>query len=588
MTRRTNAHRHQGPGLVLLAIVSSTVVFLDQLDQCQAFSMMSLSSSSTSLRQRPPTTTTTTRRPRRISLFSTNQDESQGTTASSASEAPSSSVDPQQQQQLTPSSKTSSSPTQLESTSTIRQRVGKLARQIVVRPISQAYSMPKAVAEVLKDATISAVDLAVEEVFASRNSNRKKAATASIEPIGATARLQERLDQIRTNRDATRKMSQSDKTDAIVFDSDIDINAIVDEAFAPMEQSLNELEQALEQARKSHNLAKSQALQAMEAIQAAATAQAEAAITAVSRAEQVAERVALVDFYAQTNFVPEQEEDAIIRSLADVDFATSEMAPPFLDESSCLVPGEPVVRVEKAPENSRRIFAGIDIMADLEHVWNVLTDYENLEKVVPNLLVNDVLQLHDGVPLEQVHVDRSKAENEQCQELAQQMKGAELRQVGGAKVVGINFSARTTLEVREWPQGLPDFAHFQDDVWEGKSRKERAKDYTQVPLERYQFPRPFAVSKLHTRDITMQSMQDDDGEFRMYQGVWRMQPLPGCAQNGEDAMRLTYAVEVSPRAYLPVQLIEGRIVKDLCNNLKAIRDYVEVHIAKSREEAASV
>jgi hypothetical protein len=39
-------------------------------------------------------------------------------------------------------------------------------------------------------------------------------------------------------------------------------------------------------------------------------------------------------------------------------------------------------------------------------------------------------------------------------------------------------------------------------------------------------------------------------------------------------MRLTYAVEVSPRAYLPVSLIEGRIVRDLCNNLVAIREYV--------------
>jgi hypothetical protein len=35
------------------------------------------------------------------------------------------------------------------------------------------------------------------------------------------------------------------------------------------------------------------------------------------------------------------------------------MAPPFLNEDQCLVPGEPVIRVEKAPENSRRIFAGI-------------------------------------------------------------------------------------------------------------------------------------------------------------------------------------------------------------------------------------
>jgi len=37
-------------------------------------------------------------------------------------------------------------------------------------------------------------------------------------------------------------------------------------------------------------------------------------------------------------------------------------------------------------------------------------------------------------------------------------------------------------------------------------------------------------------------------------------------------MRLTYAVEVSPRPYLPVALVEGRIARDLCANLKAIRD----------------
>jgi len=72
----------------------------------------------------------------------------------------------------------------------------------------------------------------------------------------------------------------------------------------------------------------------------------------------------------------------------------------------------------------------------------------------------------------------------------------------------------------------------------------------------------------------MQSVLDDDGEFRMYQGVWRMQPLPGCAPDGGAAMRLTYAVEVSPRPYLPVAIVEGRISQDLCNNLLAIRDRV--------------
>jgi hypothetical protein len=58
------------------------------------------------------------------------------------------------------------------------------------------------------------------------------------------------------------------------------------------------------------------------------------------------------------------------------------------------------------------------------------------------------------------------------------------------------------------------------------------------------------------------------------QGVWRMQPLPGCAPAGESAMRLTYAVEVSPRPYLPVALVERRIAADLCNNLIAIREHL--------------
>lgn len=208
-----------------------------------------------------------------------------------------------------------------------------------------------------------------------------------------------------------------------------------------------------------------------------------------------------------------------------------------------------------------------------------MTDYGNLQDVVPNLVVNEVLALYDGGNSpndnKMYNANSSRSDQEQCRDLAQQMKGSLLKQVGGAKVAGINFSARTTLEVREWPKGLPDFAHYQDEVWDGKSRDARAKEYTQTKLERYKFPRPFAISSLPTKDISMQSIPDDDGEFRLYQGVWRMQPLPGCAGPDGQAMRLTYGVEISPRAYLPVQLVEGRIVKDLCNNLLAIRDCVE-------------
>lgn len=192
-------------------------------------------------------------------------------------------------------------------------------------------------------------------------------------------------------------------------------------------------------------------------------------------------------------------------------------------------------------------------------------------------MVNEVMEEYNfDVPSDReiTHGDNSLPDEEKCKVLSTQMRGAKLRQVGGAKVVGIKFSARTTLEVREWPLGLPDFAHFTDDVYQGKSRDDRAKENAKVKLTRYRFPRPFALSRLPTKDISMQSIPDDDGEFRMYQGVWRMQPLPGCAPDGKQAMRLTYAVEVSPRAYLPVSLVEGRIVQDLCTNLAAIRDFV--------------
>jgi Polyketide cyclase / dehydrase and lipid transport len=385
----------------------------------------------------------------------------------------------------------------------------------------------------------------------------------------------------------------------------VDVSALIEEAFLPVENSLDEIENQLRSARSSLREAKYQAITAMEAIEVAAMAQAEGAVQAVIAAEEAAGRKVLEDIYVaahreavaegnqhgdESELVDNSQTTTISEARQlyvydDVDYSTSEMAAPFLGEDQCLVLGEPVARVEKAPENSRRIFAGIDIPHSVDDVWGLLTDYPNLQSVVPNLVLNEVLEEYNtddaSSAAVSVGTDSARPEEVQCQGLANQMKGAKLRQIGGAKVAGIRFSARTTLEVREWPNGLPDFAHFNDEYWEGKSRKERIIKYSQTPLTRYKFPRPFALSKLPTRDISMQSIERDDGEFRMYQGVWRMQPLPGCAPPGKNAMRLTYAVEVSPRAYLPVQLVEGRIVSDLCNNLVAIRDYLA---AKSEPE----
>jgi len=386
-----------------------------------------------------------------------------------------------------------------------------------------------------------------------------------------------------------------------------DIQLIVEDAFAPMEAALREMENSLVTAQASLLLAKQQSYKAFEALQLAASEQQQQAEQSVvvieaereaviekireKREERTAAAVEKSTTTTSTTTDPLEfldMEDFSALTFADIDYESSEMAPPFLDPQSCLVADAgPIVRVEKAPDNSRRIFAGIDILgASTDDVWDVLTNYQDLQNVIPNLVVNEVLELYDSTDDDNDNDDNNNMEEEEdpslseevkCQRLSQQMKGSLLRQVGGAKVAGIQFSAKTTVEVREWPHGMPDFAHFTDEVWAGKTRdltRLQAQYGPTRKCQRFVFPRPFAVSNLPTRDISMQSVVNDDGEFRLYQGVWRMQPLVGCCPPDTQAMRLTYAVEISPRRYLPVRLVEGRIVQDLCANLEAIRTAV--------------
>jgi hypothetical protein len=213
----------------------------------------------------------------------------------------------------------------------MRQRVKRIARGLVAKPMAYASNvvpMPAAIASVLKEASFAAVE--------------------QVEYL------------------VTKEAGGSGATTSALEESKIMMLQIIDEAFAPMEQSLDEMEDNLARARKALKKAKSQSTEAIEAIQVAAIAQAEGAATAVAQAERVAERQVITEIYSSG-----QDVDVSNLSFEDVDFDSSEMAPPFLDPDSCLVPGEPVVRVEKAPENSRRIFAGVDIMASVDDVWKV-------------------------------------------------------------------------------------------------------------------------------------------------------------------------------------------------------------------------
>lgn len=218
--------------------------------------------------------------------------------------------------------------------SNIRKKVKQLANTFVVRPIVSTAPLPRAIASVLKDATVSAVDMAVEEVIGKRQSAPNSAeGSASSLSTGVT---------------------------------DYNVTCLINEAFAPMETSLVEMEDALRVAREAMDEAKEQATEAIEAVQVAAIAQAAGAATAVAAAEEVASQEILADIYDDSIDV-----DVSTLTYDDVGYHQSEMDPPFLDEAQCLIPGEAIVRVEKAPENSRRIFAGIDIYASVDDVWKV-------------------------------------------------------------------------------------------------------------------------------------------------------------------------------------------------------------------------
>jgi hypothetical protein len=91
--------------------------------------------------------------------------------------------------------------------------------------------------------------------------------------------------------------------------------------------------------------------------------------------------------------------------------------------------------------------------------------------------------------------------------------------------------AALTLDVRAWPEGMPvamtEAAKMVGGVDDAlvdptstaampTSAEVRARD-AQLPLRRGVFPRPFAITSLPIRDISMQSVEGEPGDFKLYQ-----------------------------------------------------------------------
>jgi hypothetical protein len=103
--------------------------------------------------------------------------------------------------------------------------------------------------------------------------------------------------------------------------------------------------------------------------------------------------------------------------------------------------------MERLPQGKRRLAVQLRFSADTRWIWEVLTDYDNLHRFIPNLEHSRVLWRRDG----QVGVE----------------------QVGTQLLCGLRFSARVTLELTEQTeQGRLGFRMIQGDFrcFEGEWR----------------------------------------------------------------------------------------------------------------------
>ncbi|URE04263.1 Polyketide cyclase / dehydrase and lipid transport [Musa troglodytarum] len=190
---------------------------------------------------------------------------------------------------------------------------------------------------------------------------------------------------------------------------------------------------------------------------------------------------------------------------------------PVLDSASRNSEGEDgfEIEVEKVGEqkNRRRIQSRVRVNADLESVWSVLTDYEGLADFIPSLAVSQLLEKKD--------------------------KFARLYQVGQQNLAfGLKFDAKGVLDC------------YERDL--------------QV------------TSRGRRRDIDFMMVE---GDFHIFEGKWSIEQIEYDVDEDEKILvgkefqtTLSYVVELVPKLWLPVRLIEGRLCREVKTNLLCVRE----------------
>ncbi|KAK6941166.1 Coenzyme Q-binding protein COQ10, START domain [Dillenia turbinata] len=217
----------------------------------------------------------------------------------------------------------------------------------------------------------------------------------------------------------------------------------------------------------------------------------------------------------------------------DPDFGEEDdLSDEILDLPQSLSSGGVRIAIEKLGRNSRRIQSKIGIDASLEIIWKILTDYERLADFIPGLAVSQLMEKKQNFArLLQIVVP--------------------LHEHGSWDVCtcccGYRFTCTCIVVDHEAYFIAPAF-----------------------------FPIDWTAESGIRTEIQCQGMIE--GDFQNFEGKWSVLEYDRISCGGSDNSLgqenlsiLSYTVDVEPKLWLPVRLIEGRLCEEIKLNLSCIQ-----------------
>lgn len=214
------------------------------------------------------------------------------------------------------------------------------------------------------------------------------------------------------------------------------------------------------------------------------------------------------------------------------------------------------VLIEAPSMQSRRISATILVEDDVDEVWKVLTDYNNLAVHVPNLVQSYIVEGGSrGGRYDYRNPNFGGAGGNSRGALLDEkgvpiVTDVTIFQEGAQKILGFDFRASLKMDMKAAP---PSFSAASQDA-------------------------------VTSRKLTFTLA--DSFMFSAFDGSWTVgSHSQERLSNGKTRVRsqLTYSVLVKPRGPVPVAALEWRIKEDVPVNLKAVKKAVEAQAYYSLE-----